>query len=214
MTGRWAGVKRYTPQDNRNLDAKVGLRRHFLDRYHAGGGTISVLDCCEGEGKIWDELERWYPLWRWGVDLKPAPGRLRVDSEVLLAGDVPYDVVDVDTYGGPWSHYVALITHNCRPVTVFLTYGQVGICGGGVDPAVYEGLGIVFPTVKPSQSLMTLINRLGGPIIVPRMIGLAWEHGLRVVEAAEVADPGTSSYGGNNIVRYIGVRLEPAGGAA
>jgi hypothetical protein len=195
--------KKAAKVDNHNLAAKLALRRHFLDRYHSGAGTISVLDCCEGEGRIWDTLEASYPCWRWGVDLKPGRGRLVLDSRVILAGDVAYDVVDIDTYGSPWGHWTDLIAHATGPVTAFLTDGMNQ--QGPVNPetCVRPALGLTFPTLEvPSVLVMKL-----GSLLPRRMIALAWEYGHRVVEAAEAPNPGGKA-------RYYGVRLEPAGEAA
>lgn len=184
--------------DNGNLIAKIVLREYFLDRYHAGKET-TVLDCCEGDGVIWGRLSDGRDCRRFGLDLKPSPGRLRMDSRrFLLSGNVAYDVVDIDTYGSPWGHWTNLLPRVMRPMTVFLTCGLVQIFGGNVEDVVRRRMGLVFPSLHVPASL---INRLN-PIIPERMIGLAWLHNLRIIEAVEALSE-------RRTVRYFGIRLEP-----
>lgn len=189
--------------DHHDRAAKLRLRRSFLDRYHVGGAPFSVLDCCEGDGVLWDKLEKSYPCRRWGVDLKPKRGRMAIDSRLILGWDLAYDVVDIDTYGSPWGHWIELIAHAIRPMTVFLTDGIGKNLQGPIDPgtAVREGLGLTFPTLEaPAILVMKLC-----PLIPARMIALAGFHGLDVVEAAEMPNP-------KGKARYYGVRIEPSGG--
>jgi hypothetical protein len=186
--------------DHHHLAAKLLLRRHFLHRYH-GGGEFSVLDCCEGRGEIWDELERDYPCWRWGLDIKPEQGRLVLDSRVVLASGVDYDVVDIDTYGSPWEHWCNLIAHVRQPVTVFLTYCLVMRGGGGIQDCVRQGLGLEFGALELPQVVASKLY----PVIPLRMIALARDEGLKVIEIKEAV------YGKRTPARarYFGVRLEP-----
>lgn len=186
--------------DNDNRTAKLALRRFFLRRYHVGTCPL-VLDCCEGGRVLWGTIEREFACTVWGVDLKPATGRLAVDSRRLLEADgIVADVVDIDSYGEPWTHWVHLITGSPRPLTVFLTWGFVGISGGVVSMCQRDVLGITFPTLKVPSVLMARpsISRF-----VPRaMIARAAEQGWRVIEAKEAAH-------GKN-ARYFGVRLDAA----
>ncbi len=135
--------------DNSNLAAKLALRRHFLDRYHAEG-AFTVFEACQGSGTLWATLAREYTFAAWGVDLKKAPGRLQVDSiRVLGITGLDADVIDVDTYGSPWKHWFALLPCIDRPVTVFLTEGLVRIGGGNLDMLLRESMGLVFPSLEP-----------------------------------------------------------------
>ncbi len=111
--------------DNSALEAKLDLRRRFLDKYHAQF-PINVLDCCRGDGVIWSRLREEYPVTSyWGVDYKKKPGYLVVDSRRLLkTPGWPQNVIDIDTYGSPWEHWLALIKNVSKPTTVFLTIGD------------------------------------------------------------------------------------------
>ena len=189
-----------TKTDNHSLAAKLKLRRHFLDWYHAGE-YFAVFDACQGSGRIWKVLAKEYEFAYWGVDSQRRPGRLKMDSERLLGMDgFVADVVDVDTYGSPWKHWLALLPNVGAPVTVFLTEGLVKVCGGVVDALVREGLGLSFPTLTPPNALVLNLPR---EMVWKTMIAQAREHGLRVRAIVEALNPGGSA-------RYLGVRLEPA----
>jgi hypothetical protein len=57
-------------------------------------------------------LRREFRVDYWGVDIKRAPGRLKIDSTHILSQDGwDFGVIDIDTYGSPWSHYFALLPH-------------------------------------------------------------------------------------------------------
>jgi hypothetical protein len=88
--------------DNHNPKAKLLLRRHFLDKYHADGNA-DVLDCCQAGGLLWKEIRKTHQIARyWGVDLKPKKGRLKIDSvRILQQSGWPQNVIDIDTYGEP-----------------------------------------------------------------------------------------------------------------
>jgi hypothetical protein len=185
--------------DNHNLKSKLALRQRFLRKYHAGS-RVSVLDCCEGSGRIWRYLRKEFPCDVMGVDLKPAKGRLRLDSRRILELDwLSFDVVDIDTYGSPWRHWLNLLESLTQPATVFLTWGAVRRGQGACDHAMLEALGLKFPTIRMPGALATKISA----DLPKRMIALAWERGHNIVEAAEALKAGPS-------VRYFAVRIEPA----
>ncbi len=116
--------------DNSNLADKLGLRRYFLDRYHKGR-EIKVFDACQGRQVLWGILRKEYSCRYWGVDTKKKKGRLKVNSERVLAeAGWDFDVIDVDTYGQPWRHWESIIKNGSRDVTVFLTIGMVAVGGG------------------------------------------------------------------------------------
>lgn len=120
--------------DNHNLRSKLALRQRFLRKYHAGS-RFSVLDCCEGSGRIWRYLRKEFPCDVMGVDLKPAKGRLRLDSRRILELDwLSFDVVDIDTYGSPWGHWLNLLESLTQPATVFLTWGAVELARERATP--------------------------------------------------------------------------------
>ncbi|MEN3369967.1 MAG: hypothetical protein V7609_2110 [Verrucomicrobiota bacterium] len=102
--------------DNHNPDAKLTLRRHFLNRYHVpivayGDTSIRVLDCCQASGRLWGVLRREFAgVEYWGVDVRPKKGRLKIDSvRILDQPGVTQNVIDIDTYGSPFKHWMALL---------------------------------------------------------------------------------------------------------
>lgn len=112
--------------DNTSLATKLALRRQLLRQYHAGQ-PLRVLDCCAGTGAIWTRLRHEFPVSSYlGIDQKGGAGLLKTDSRRVLAGHAwDADVVDIDTYGAPWPHWLSVIS-DPRPtaLTVFLTYGR------------------------------------------------------------------------------------------
>ena len=180
--------------DNHNPEAKLKLRRHFLKKYHADG-TATVFDCCQGGGVMWDAIRRTHPVASyWGVDVKPKKGRLKIDSVRVLQQGVSQNVIDIDTYGSPWKHWMAMLPKVTKPVTVFLTIGQISICGS--------------PLSNESRAVLGIGNLHIPPAIGLKLNELAVEHCLyqgnlccKITEAVEVSSTGNA--------RYIGVRLEP-----
>jgi hypothetical protein len=111
--------------DNANLDGKLLLRRTMLDKYF-GKKPFAVMDCCQGSQIIWGKLRREYNCRYMGVDVKPEAGRLKIDSLRLLPLNADkFDVIDIDTYGSPIPHMVALLPLIKKQVIIFLTYGQL-----------------------------------------------------------------------------------------
>lgn len=188
-----------TKTDNHNPAAKLELRRHFLRRYHAGGAD--VLDCCQGSGLLWSQLRREFSVRSyWGLDVKPKRGRLKMDSvRVLAQPGWPQDVIDVDTYGTPWKHWLALLPNVTRPLSVFLTCGRV-FTGGALplSGAEAEAIGAVFPSLRLPGAFTPVLCE----IAVEHFLALPARHGLAVVEAVEAVSDGNA--------RYLGVRLSPA----
>jgi hypothetical protein len=182
--------------DNRCLGLKLLLRRDFLDRYHPAGAT--VFDACQGNGELWRRLRTGLNhLKYWGVDVKPARGRVKVDSErVLQIPGWSFDVIDVDTYGMPWGHWKAILANGKGPVTVFLTVGNLTL-GSKVCKEVMETLGVQCFNLQNA-----IAAKLNGDFTL-EMIGHAEAAGWRIVEAKEAVpfNPGTA--------RYFGVRIEP-----
>ena len=185
--------------DNANLPAKLALRRYFLRKYHAA--PPRVLDCCQGSGVIWTALRKEFELAKyWGLDEKPKPGRLKIDSARILAQPGwSFDVVDIDTYGVPWKHYQGLIKTARAPVTVFLTLGQTSIGGGGsLTEAEAASLGISFSRLDlPPSFTAKSLRKLAVSYILHRCC----DYGLGITEALEARSTGSAS--------YFGVRLEP-----
>lgn len=188
-----------TKTDNHHLGSKLALRRYFLDKYHAGG-FFHVFDCCQGGGRVWKELRKSYQCGYWGVDLKPAKGRLMVDSVRVLELGQFADVIDVDTYGSPWAHWRALLPNVSHDCTVFLTEGMVvmnGI-GGSLAGEVLDAAGLRFPTLKPPPSLVR--KAIADEAWRYTISEASRRHGLHVAEIVEALNPGGKA-------RYFGVRL-------
>lgn len=186
-------------RDNSQLEAKLDLRRHFLSRYHSPG-PASVFDACAGGGLLWSILGKEFPCLYWGVDKKPKPGRLAVESERILAlPGFAQDVVDIDTYGFPWAHWAALLPNVTRPTTVFLTYGHVHMLGGGRGSNVgLRTMGIVFSRPVP----FAIRELLEWSHSLPHYFALPFRFGLDIVEAVE-------SLSANPHMRFFGFHLSP-----
>jgi len=181
--------------DNHNPEAKLKLRRYFLEKYHADG-SARVFDCCQGGGVMWSTIRRTHPVASyWGVDVKPKKGRLKIDSIRVLQQGVSQNVIDIDTYGSPWKHWLAMLPKVTQPVTVFLTIGST-MMKGATDSAVMAALGCVFTTLTLPESFYGKLDEIGVNYALARGCGFA-----TITEAVEVSSTGNA--------RYIGVRLEP-----
>lgn len=191
--------------DNSNMTAKLKLRRYFLEKYHpAGDGR--VFDCCQGEGEIWRRLRRDCQVASyWGVDLKPKKGRLKIDSiRVLEQPGWTDNIIDIDTYGSPWAHWLAMLPHVTEPMTVFLTIGIAGPKRVKLSRLELETMGITMPRIFSLSGALThnLIDTA-----VQRMLAIPGRYGWRVAEAKEAyrLNDGAMRHWRT---RYMGVRLE------
>jgi len=184
-----------TKTDNHDPAAKLELRRWFLREYHAVG-PLDVLDCCQGSGHLWGQLRQEFQVDRyWGLDTKPKQGRLKLDSmRVLAQPGWTQNVIDIDTYGSPWKHWLALLPNLTQPTTVFLTIGQLRIGGGQVDRIALESVGI--GGLKLPQSLGTKLHDFAVRYCLTR----CYDYGLITVSAMESVSDGNA--------RYVGIRLE------
>lgn len=209
---RFKGLGRQIKIDNRALGPKVALRRYFLDRYHAAGSTSPVkpivFDACMGRGIIWKRLRADYDVTYWGVDLKRAPGRLGIDSERVLAQPGwPFDVIDIDTYGSPWGHWLALLPNVTRPVTVFLTMGALN-GGTPVTDSTLQVVGMTPTFLATLQRQCSSLKWNLGELVIQRSLSVSEEYGLRIVEAQRSRSQSRTS---GSKAWYFGVRLEPIG---
>lgn len=186
-----------TKTDNANPSAKLALRRYFIETYHSKEKPIRVLDCCQGEGTIWTGLKKEYHIQSWGLDVKPRPGRLRIDSaRVIEAGGWSETVIDIDTYGSPWKHWLGVLAVCKHPVTVFLTIGMVKIGGGNFDHALLDVFGITFNRLKLPNSIGARLTDLA----IASSLHAPSAHGLKLGEVVEALNPGGNA-------RYLGIRL-------
>lgn len=184
--------------DNKNPKAKLELRRYFLRKYHASKPP-DVFDACQATGKLWDTLRREFQVGQyWGCDRDPKRrNSVRVDSaRVLAMPGWKFDVIDIDTYGSPWEHWLAALPNIKRPTTVFLTRGQFGM--GRVPDVAREALGLRFNVELPGALCLKLYDEA-----TAILVGRAAAHELDIVEAVEV-DRGNQSG-----TRYFGIHLRP-----
>lgn len=188
-----------TKTDNSHVEAKLSSRRHFLDKYHVGERPY-VFDACQGRGLLWSQLRQTYDVRYWGVDLKAAPGRLKIDSgRILSQVGWTFDIIDIDTYGSPWKHYFAMLPRVTRPVTVFLTSGFIRMGAGGRIPNIaLAAAGLCFAHLRPPISL--LARAIGH--ITSVCLAAPLGSGLEIEYAAEAITDSPN-------VRYFGLRLSP-----
>jgi hypothetical protein len=181
-----------TRTDNHDPAAKLALRAYYLRTYHADTEPL-IFDACQGSGLLWSELRKTFRVRYWGVDVKPRPGRLRIESQRVLAQpDLPFDVVDIDTYGLPWEHWRVLLPNITRPTTVFLTLGILPNTPAPRDLLAAAGLDRL-PRL-PGALRMRLCARL-----TPYALDLARRAGLAITDAREAVSGGHA--------RYYGLRL-------
>lgn len=184
-----------TKTDNGNLMGKLALRRYFLHKYHNGGGTPArVMDCCQGSAVLWSRLRAEFKVESyWGLDVKPKKGRLQIDSvRVLAQAGWTENVIDIDTYGSPWKHWVALLPNVRRPLVVFLTIGQWQI---GTDRTILDALGIGTLPIPPGIAVK--LHEMS----VSYCLTKTCAYRIILTEAKEVVSFGNA--------RYLGLRLEP-----
>ena len=190
----------HTQTDNAFFNAKLNLRRYFLRTYY-GTGQFSVFDGCRGSGRIWETLRKEHPCHYWGVDVKPSPGRMKINSaRVLAQPGWDFDVIDIDTYGSPWKHWVALLPHVRKPIVVFLTIGQLRIGGGAVDKEAVKAIGLDALPSLPGTIKTAVVQRIG----LPAMLALARHHNLLLSDCREMTTASVTA-------RYVGARLSPSG---
>lgn len=194
--------------DNANEKVKLDLRRYFLERYHVGQSP-HVLDCCQGQGVIWSHLRKEFSVASyWGIDQKPKKGRLRIDSARILAQPGwRQDVIDVDTYGSPWTHWEQILRHGNHAMTVFLTIGVSMLGSTRLPGKCFEAMGLVgMEHLTASLPHLSTIQAALYPAAVPYMLAIA---GARLVEAVEAVET-VETVEARRRARYIGVRLEAA----
>lgn len=133
-------------QDNSDSLNKLALRRQGLTRWHPAGAPLSVLDCCAGHRHIWGQLRTEFPVEKYvGIDKAvTGQGNIRLDSAIWLRSVrlATYDVIDVDVYGDPWSHWMTILQRIERDTTVFLTEGIAGIGMSNISKAQLALAGI------------------------------------------------------------------------
>lgn len=182
--------------DNGNLVAKLELRRHFLAKYHSEIPP-RVFDACQGSGRLWARLRREFQIASyWGVDVKHKKGRIKFDSRRIIEGGIEADVIDIDTYGSPWKHYLALLKSGIKhEITVFLTLGMQN--STAFNP-FSQGADILQVPAKTPRILLAKIARR---IAVSYWVTRCYEYDTIPVEIMEAT--------GGRAARYFGIRLRP-----
>ena len=184
--------------DNRFLATKLALRRHFIAKYHATG-PLSVFDACAGDQVIWTTLRkgRTEPIEYFGADRVKT--KLKLDSAKLCAHPAyaQYDIIDIDTYGSPWTHFFNLLPNIKKPTTIFLTWGKSGGLNN-MSHVVRRVMGLDDLPHTPN-SLLIKINSDHG---LPHCLGYAHQFGLEYEEIKE-AFPRFNA-------RYFGARIIPS----
>jgi len=116
--------------DNSNMAAKLALRKMLLDELDE---DLRVIDCCAATGQLWRQLKKQYIIKKYvAFDIKPQmPGSIKMDSRDALRwmDTTPYNVIDIDTYGEPWAHLMAITSRIEHDTAVFLTHGHVPSTG-------------------------------------------------------------------------------------
>lgn len=188
--------------DNHDPRAKLDLRRYMLNRYHADGQPIRVMDCCQGSGLLWKTLRKEFQIASYfGIDVKRKPGRMKIESQrVLTQPGWRENVVDVDTYGSCWKHWEAMLPNVARPTTVFLTLGapKTPTMGMGMQLTGDElrAMGLIFPTLKLPGAFPHALRHMA----LAHSLARAGSFGLIIREAVEAVSDGNA--------RYLGIRLE------
>ncbi len=179
-------------RDNKFIAEKIAVRLHFLKKYHSDGAR--VFDCCQGAGLVWKHIRDTHHVASyWGVDVKPRKGQITMNSLTVLGNSLKDNVIDVDTYGEPWEHWLKMLPNITQPTTVFLTWTT--LCLMGMSTAAKR---FVF----------------GGDLqMPPSLYGKLWDYanacllaapeqyGLEIVECCECTN--------TSATRYIGVHLRP-----
>lgn len=184
----------YKKTDNHDPKAKLNLRRYFLEKYYPAG-TAKVLDCCQGSGFIWNVLQKEFSLAEYvGLDVKPKKGRLKIDSvRYLQAGKWCHNFIDIDTYGSPWKHWLAVLKERPENCTVCLTIGFVRMGGGRLCNEAINLMNL--PKITPI-SLTGKLHELS----ISYCLTACYKYNMIAVEAVEAASNGNA--------RYIGVRIK------
>jgi hypothetical protein len=129
-------------RDNSLLREKVALRKAAIEGI--GKKTVSILECCCGEGAIYRTLET-------DISLNITKIDVRTDLKgVYLVGDnrrflktldlSRFDVIDVDGHGVPFEQ-LEIIINSGFVGTVVATMIETGVCG--VPFKLLAALGIV-----------------------------------------------------------------------
>lgn len=172
---RRRGATDKVKQDNAHggLSVKVALRLHFLRKYHANDAR--VYDACQGDGHVWKAVREQFPVTSyWGTDLKAKSGRISIDSTRILSDGVSDNVVDIDTYGSCWDHWLNFLPNVKQPTTIFLTFGMIAM--GGMPKRVRDFAGLAALKMPP-----VLLGKLW-PYVTQSLLSAPRRFNLEIVE--------------------------------
>lgn len=167
-----------TKTDNAHLEDKLALRRYFLTKHAAE--PFTVIDCCAGSGHIWNPLRKEYRCSYFGIDVKQKNGRLRAESQRILQAGATADVIDIDTYGSPWEHWLNVLPFINKKTIVFITIGSTHT--GNQQKAALEISGLRFNQLRCPPTLSAKFKE----IIASCCVAQCYNHGILIAEAQKV----------------------------
>lgn len=187
-----------TKTDNTKIELKLDIRRYMMQKYLLDQ-KLSVLDCCQGDGLIWENLRQEFSIDQyWGVDLKAKTGRLKINSiKILQQYGWTQNIIDIDTYGSPWKHWTAMLPNIHQPIIVFLTIGMT-MFKGSCDDISLKTMGINFKHKLPES-----FRRKLSIFSIDYCLGLCYNYNIQIVEITEVNV--------GNVI-YMGLYLKPMKG--
>ena len=175
--------------DNHNLAAKLNLRRQFMR------DGLSVMDCFSGQDEaIWSVLRREFVVTEYlALDIKHKRNRLKIDSLIILQGQKwTHNVIDLDAYGSPWSHWGEVIkSDRHETLIIFLTIGTAVF--GKLSNFARNAIGV------PSETPTGMDKQLA-EISVSFCLSACCKYGWIVDDAREALNPGGNA-------RYIGIKI-------
>lgn len=176
--------------DNHNIEAKLALRKLFVS------DGVSVLDCFSGESEaIWSALRKKYRITEYvALDIKAKKNRLKIDSLRFLEGQHwKFDIIDLDAYGSPWSHWMEVLkTDRQSEIVVFLTIGSAVF--GRLSSVALRSMNL--PKETPSGMHKQLSSES-----VSFMLAECYKFDWIVIKASEAMNHGGSA-------RYLALHLK------
>jgi hypothetical protein len=126
-----------TKTNNTNLNAKVYLRTHFLDKQK----EYKVLDCYHGTGEIWNSVKnKGYNIFVVGIDKKENATIKGDNLKVLPTIDLEqFDIIDLDAYGMPIKQLEIIFSKVKTEKIIYVTYIQTLF--GSLDRILLEKIG-------------------------------------------------------------------------
>jgi hypothetical protein len=147
--------------------------------------------------KIWKILRSEFDCEYWGGDVKEKKGRIKINSERILALEgFDADAIDIDTYGRPWRHFLASLPNVKKRTIYFLTIGIIKIGGGKLQTEELKFLPN-FGEIKMPQKIIADLRQFAEMKILLSIE----KYGLKIIEA-KVIEPE------NSHVKYVGLAID------